>query len=54
MRPSVRLDLFAFEIEGLPQFPEASLLNPAFPRYMCGDLNLSPIRVGQDPGIEAG
>jgi hypothetical protein len=48
------LDLFAFQIEGLPQFPKASLLNPAFPRYMCGHQNLSPISVGPDPRIEAG
>ena len=52
--PIGRLNLFAFEIERLPEFSQASPLNPAYARHVCGDLNFTPISIGQNPRIEAG
>jgi hypothetical protein len=53
-RPIRRLDLLAFEVESLPQFPEAPGLDPALSRDMCGDLNFPAICVGQNARVEPG
>jgi hypothetical protein len=53
-KPIGRLDLLAFEVKGLPQFLEASRLNPAFPHHVCGDLNFPAIGVGQNARAEPG
>jgi hypothetical protein len=53
-KPIGRLDLLAFEVESLPHFPEAPGLDPAFPRYMCGDFNFPAIGVGQNARVEPG
>jgi hypothetical protein len=53
-KPIGRLDLLAFEVESLPHFPKGSGLDPTFPRYMCGDLNLQSISVGQNARVEPG
>jgi hypothetical protein len=53
-QPIERLDLLAFEVESLPQFPKSPGLDPTFPRDMCGDLNFPAIGVGQNARVEPG
>ena len=53
-KPIGRLDLLAFEVESLAQFPKASGLDSSFPRHMCGDLNFPAIGVGQNARVEPG
>ena len=47
------LDLFGFEVDGLPNFVETALLQAAVVRNVGGDLEFLPVGVGLNARIEA-